>query len=152
MRREQSEAFIRNWYHAAESGLAVEPAQAEVIAHTRAEDFIGRLGKHDFRSARMVAMTRNPLLLANLCLVHRDRGGLPQGRARLYEECIEVLLERWRESKKLPVTVTAEIRRRILQRAALWLHGVDQGVGASSRDLVPVLEPALKAVQWKGGE
>jgi formylglycine-generating enzyme required for sulfatase activity len=148
---EESEAFIRNWYHAVETGLAVEPAQGEVIARTRAEELIGSLGEHDFRSARMVAMTRNPLLLANLCLVHRDRGGLPRGRARLYDECIEVLLERWRESKKLPVTVTAEIGRRILQPAALWLHGVDQRVRASSGDLAPVLEPALKAVQWKGG-
>lgn len=149
--REQSEAFIRNWYHAVETGLATEPAQGEVTASTRAEELISRLGEPDFRSARMVAMTRNPLLLANLCLVHRDRGGLPRGRARLYDECIEVLLERWRESKKLPVTVTAENGRRILQPAALWLHGVDQRVRASSGELAPVLEPVLKAVQWKGG-
>lgn len=148
--REQSEAFIRKWYHAVETGLAVDPDQGEVTARTRAEELVSRLGESDFRTARMAAMTRNPLLLANLCLVHRDRGGLPRGRARLYDECIEVLLERWRESKKLPVTVTAEMGRRILQPAALWLHGVDQRVRASSKDIAPVLAPALTSVQWKG--
>jgi len=148
---EQSEAFIRNWYHAVETGLAADPAQGEVTAGTRAKELIDRLGEPDFRAARMVAMTRNPLLLANLCLVHRDRGGLPRGRARLYDECIEVLLERWRESKQLPVTVTAEAGRRILQPAALWLHGVDQRVRASTQELAPVLEQALKAVHWTGG-
>jgi len=95
--RQQSEAFIRNWYLAVETGLAAEPAQGEITARSRASELIGRLAEPDFRSARMVALTRNPLLLANLCLVHRDRGALPRGRTRLYDECIEVLLERWRE-------------------------------------------------------
>ncbi|MEZ4525552.1 MAG: hypothetical protein R2941_06485 [Desulfobacterales bacterium] len=42
-------------------------------------------------------MTRNPLLLTNICLVHLSRGNLPTMRAALYDECTDVLLERWRE-------------------------------------------------------
>ncbi len=149
--REQSESFIRNWYRAVETGLAQEPSQGEVTARGRADDLIERLAEPGFRAARMVAMTRNPLLLANLCLVHRDKGTLPKGRARLYDECIDVLLERWRGAgKRLPVNVTAEAGRRILQPAALWLHGEDQRLRASVRELAPVLDAALIAVQWKG--
>jgi formylglycine-generating enzyme required for sulfatase activity len=114
-------------------------------------DLLSRLKEPEFRSARLVEMTRNPLLLANLCLVHRDRGALPRGRARLYDECVDVLLERWRESKALGVSVTAEIGRRVLQPAALWLHGEEQRTRASAEELAPVIEPALAAAKWQGG-
>jgi len=36
----------------------------------------------DSRSTRVAEMVSNSLLLANLCLVHRDGGALPQGRVR----------------------------------------------------------------------
>ncbi|MGQ0443888.1 MAG: formylglycine-generating enzyme family protein [Beijerinckiaceae bacterium] len=150
--REQSEGFIRNWYRVVETGLAPDPAQGAITAQQRAEELIERLKEPGFRSARMVEMTRNPLLLANLCLVHRDRGGLPRGRHQLYDECIEVLLERWREAKALTVNVSAEIGRSILQPAALWLHAEEGRTRASAQVLAPVLEPALKATQWRDGD
>ncbi len=150
--REQSEGFIRNWYRVVETGLAPDPAQGDITAKTRADELIERLKEPGFRSARMVEMTRNPLLLANLCLVHRDRGGLPRGRHQLYDECIEVLLERWREAKALTVNVSAEVGRGILQPAALWLHAEEGRTRASAQALAPVLEPALKAAQWRGAD
>lgn len=100
----------------------------------------------------MAEMTRNPLLLANLCLVHRDRHTLPHGRHELYEECIEVLLERWREGKALAVNVSAKDGRRILQPAALWMHSEEGRARASARALAPELTPALQAVQWRDGD
>ena len=60
----------------------------------------------DFRARRVADLSGNPLLLTNLCLVHRDRGALPRARAQLYAECVDVLLERWRSSKDLAVGVT----------------------------------------------
>lgn len=148
---EQSSAFIHNWYRAVETGLGGDQSQAEALARTRADELIARLGDGDFRSTRLTWMTSNPLLLANLCLVHRDRGQLPRGRARLYEECVEVLLERWREGKGLAVDVRAEEGRRVLQPVADWLHSKEQRTRATAAELDPVVEPALKAVQWKGG-
>ena len=150
--REQSETFIGNWYRVVETGLAPDPAQGAITAQQRAHDLIKRLRAPDFRSARMVEMTRNPLLLANLCLVHRDRGALPRGRHQLYDECIEVLLERWREGKTLAINVSAEVGRRVLQPAALWLHAEEGRTRASAHDLAPILAPALKATQWRDGD
>jgi len=147
--REQSETFIRNWYRAVETGLAPDPVQGAITAQQRADDLIERLRAPDFRSARMVEMTRNPLLLANLCLVHRDRGALPRGRHQLYDECIEVLLERWREGKEMSVNVSAEVGRRVLQPAALWMHSEEGRTRASAQELAPVLEPTLNTVQWR---
>jgi hypothetical protein len=138
--REQSEEFIRNWYRIVETGLAADPAQGEVTARIEAEKLVTRLREPDNRSARLLEMTRNPLLLANLCLVHRDRGALPRGRSGLYGECIEVLLQRWREAKGLGVGVDAKAGQRVLQPAALWLHEKDQRTRATAAELEPVLE------------
>ncbi len=150
--REQCEAFMRNWYRAVETGLAPVPAQVAITAQQRADGLIERLNASDFRAARMVEMTRNPLLLANLCLVHRDRGALPRGRHQLYDECIDVLLERWREGKTLRVNISAELGRRVLQPAARWKHSEEGRTRASARELAPVLDPALNSAQWRDGD
>lgn len=151
--REQSESFIGNWYQIVESAL--QPAHERVAnlkrAREKADDLIARLRDPDHRSARLVAMTRNPLLLANLCLVHHDRGSLPRKRARLYGECIDVLLEHWQQGKRLCVDVSAEDGRLVLQPAALWLHAEPSRDRATAEELAPVLDPALAAIQYSGG-
>ena len=149
---EQAESFIRNWYRAVETGLAIDPSQGAIAAAERADGLVQRLREPDFRSARMAEMTRNPLLLANLCLVHRDRGSLPRNRHKLYDDCIEVLLELWRNEKKLPISVSAEVGRRTLQPIALWLHGQEQRTRATVEELAPVIEPVLQSLRWQGGD
>lgn len=101
---EQVAGFVRNWYRIVERGLARDPKQAEGIAREKAEQLVNRLREADFRTRRVFELTRNPLLLTNIRLVHRHRGQLPQKRARLYEECIDVLLEHWQRAKNSPWT------------------------------------------------
>ncbi len=148
---EQAETFIRNWYRSVETGLSENRKQAEVIAGQRADDLIQRLKAPEFRSRRVFSMTRNPLLLTNLCLVHRDRSSLPNNRARLYEECMDVLLELWREAIGLRSSISAQDGRRVLQPAALWLHGEEERTRATAQELVPVMSPALRTVGWSHG-
>jgi len=147
---EQSEQFIRNWYKVVTLSQTPGPAALDVAA-AEADKLIRRLREPDYRSARMAEMTRNPLLLANLCLVHYDRKGiLPQGRHELYDECIQVLLELWRRDKKLAVRVSARTGRELLGPVALWLHGQEGRTRASLAELAPVLEPAIAKAQWPG--
>ena len=134
---EQAEDFIHKWYKIVEKGLAKDPDQAEGIAVEKAKNLIERLKEPGFRARRVLELTRNPLLLTNICLVHRHRGSLPQKRATLYEECIKVLLEHWRESKGLGVGITAQAGRKALQPAALWLHGEKERTRARIEDLAP---------------
>jgi formylglycine-generating enzyme required for sulfatase activity len=143
--------FVHNWYRIVERGLAKDPEQAEWIAREKSEDLIKRLSEPDFRTRRVFELTRNPLLLTNICLVHRHRGQLPQKRARLYRECIDVLLEHWRGAKGLALDITAEDGRRVLQPAALWLHGKPGRTQATAGELSPHIEPVLKSVGWKRG-
>lgn len=90
-------------------------------------------------------MTRNPLLLTTICLVHRDRGGsLPDRRARLYEESIQILLDLWRAPKGIPISIQADVARRVLQPVALWMHGQSGRTQADAAEITPVIEPELE--------
>jgi formylglycine-generating enzyme required for sulfatase activity len=62
-----------------------------------------------------------------------------------------VLLEHWRKAKGLSIGVTAQEGRRVLQPAALWLHGQEERTRATAEELAPQIAPALKAVGWQGG-
>ena len=149
---EQAEAFVHSWYRIVETGLAPGATeQAEEVAKTKAEELVSRLGEPDFRARWVFELTRNPLLLTNLCLVHRDRGHLPQHRAQLYSECVDVLLESWRASRGLSSPVTAQGGRRVLQPAAYWLHSKEGRTRATAEELAPVIVPSLQAIRWSGG-
>jgi len=145
---DQVERFVQTWYRIVERGLAKDPEQAEGIARERAEQLIALLKGEDFWVRLVFELTRNPLLLTNICLVHRHRGALPQKRARLYEECIDVLLEHWQVDKGLKVGVTAQEGRRALQPVALWLHDEEGRTRATAKELAPHIDPVLKAVGW----
>ncbi len=154
MSSEQAEAFVRNWYRIVETsmvGLSKDPEQAKIIADEHAEDLNERLRQPEFRARRVFELTRNPLLLTNICLVHHARGNLPHTRADLYDECTDVLLELWRGSIGLQPKVTAKTGRRVLQPAALWLHKEEGRTRATANELGPVIDPVLKDVGWPFG-
>lgn len=147
----QAEVFIRNWYRIVETGIATDTAQGELKAKASADELIGRLQQPEFRARRVFELTRNPLLLTNICLVHHSRGNLPHTRALLYEECVDVLLELWRGAIDFPGRITSQTGRRVLQPAALWLHQKENRTRAKAEKLAPVIEPALKSVNWPHG-
>ena len=123
--------------------LTDNEALAESRAREQVSGLIQRLREPDFRSTRMFEMTRNPLLMTAICLVHRDRGRLPHRRVELYEECVKVLLERWRESKKLEITVDAKSARRILQPIAYWLHEQRGRTRATAEEMNSIVQTAI---------
>ena len=71
----------------------------------------------------------NPLMLTVIALVHRDRVKLPERRAELYAEAVDVLLGKWEEAKGLGDAAILENsvfdnidRRLLLQSIALMMH------------------------------
>jgi formylglycine-generating enzyme required for sulfatase activity len=143
---EQIVDFVQKWYRVVEVGLAKDPVQAMKIAQLKADQLINRLSRSDFRTRRVFGLTRNPVHLTNICLMDWHRGELPQKRARYYEECIDVLLERMISEKGLPIGMTAQECRQVLQPAALWLHGQPGRTRATAAELAPHIEPVLKSV------
>ncbi|HEY9881667.1 MAG TPA: NACHT domain-containing NTPase [Leptolyngbyaceae cyanobacterium] len=63
----------------------------------RAEKFLTRLQENN----RIQELATSPLLLTLLCLVFEERGKFKDSRAELYEEGIELLLERWDDSREI---------------------------------------------------
>ncbi|HEY8209590.1 MAG TPA: SUMF1/EgtB/PvdO family nonheme iron enzyme [Myxococcaceae bacterium] len=149
LRDEQPEDFVGQWYRLVETGLDPDHAVAARRAEERAADLIATLRHRDRRTTRMAEMVGNPLLLASLCLVHRDHGRLPEDRWKLYQQCVEVLLERWRARPGLSMKV--EDAKRVLQPVAEWLHREQGRARARAVDLEKVVAPELKAVRWQGG-
>jgi formylglycine-generating enzyme required for sulfatase activity len=87
----QIERFIDSWYaELAASGRRSAPqAREDTQILTQAVNTRGELRD----------LARLPLLLTVMALVHTNKGTLPDARALLYLECIELLLLRWRQPR-----------------------------------------------------
>ncbi len=143
--KDQAETFVRNWYRIVETGLAKNEGQGRALGERRAEKLLERLGQGDVRgAARVFELTRNPLLLTAICIVHRDRGELPRKRAALYDACVNVLLEGWRRSQGAHVTFTAADARAALKPLAHWMHQEEDRLRATAVELAPLLAAELR--------
>ncbi|MGH8545721.1 MAG: SUMF1/EgtB/PvdO family nonheme iron enzyme [Gammaproteobacteria bacterium] len=74
-------------------------------------------------------MAINPLMLTVIALIHRDRVKLPDRRAELYQEAVDVLLGKWDEARGVqePLILNDQPfdisdRRLVLQHVALTMH------------------------------
>lgn len=86
---EQTDLFIERWYQALETrewlNKADAAAQVPVLQQaTRRPD--------------LQQIARNPLLLTLMATLHSNRTRLPDDRADLYNEVVELLLQRWNEN------------------------------------------------------
>lgn len=86
---EKINRFIKAWYTA----HIPKPFSREVGEERRAalEQAVQR--------PELRRLAGNPMLLTNMALLHTHRGRLPDDRAKLYQEVIELLLLRWDETK-----------------------------------------------------
>ncbi|MCH9682709.1 MAG: SUMF1/EgtB/PvdO family nonheme iron enzyme [Deltaproteobacteria bacterium] len=139
------QTFVKRWYAEVEKASLVDPEEAARQAQLQSDDLLEALADTEFTAvARVYAMTRNPLLLTAICLVHRDRGRLPKARAELYDQCIKVLLERWKT--RLPEPMTPEEARQVMQPVAGWMHAKDKRTRATAAELKPAVERGLSTV------
>ena len=149
--KEQARAFIHTWYSLVEGAANKDRQQARALAEDRAADLTEVLKSPDFRARRVFEMTRNPLLLTNLCLVHRGQGKLPRTRGLLYKATMDVLLEFWKGAQGMEVRVDANKGQRLLQPVAHWMHQEENRIQARARELEPILESVLDKVRWNQG-
>ncbi|MDS4058546.1 MAG: SUMF1/EgtB/PvdO family nonheme iron enzyme [Candidatus Contendobacter sp.] len=120
---------------------------AQFLAHWHRLIAVGQMGEGDSALAYATEQTRqlldaidhnprirdlaiNPLMLTVIALVHRDRVKLPDRRAELYAEAVDVLLGKWDEARGVQETAilpdgrpfdTGD-KRLLLQDVALALH------------------------------
>jgi formylglycine-generating enzyme required for sulfatase activity len=102
------ERFVQGWYRAVlpertlrnfsgtneERQAALERARQE--AQGQADKLIAILKGRE----RLGWLAANPMMLSLIAFVHYTRRDLPRGRAALYKECVEILLELWDKRDK----------------------------------------------------
>ncbi|MFN7952366.1 MAG: SUMF1/EgtB/PvdO family nonheme iron enzyme [bacterium] len=83
--------FIEHWYR--------EVARIGAIATSGVAGGIAKL-RVAVQRRDLARLAPNPLLLTVMALVHTHHGELPDARARLYEEAINILLWRWDQTRQ----------------------------------------------------
>jgi len=122
--------FIQAWYHAAEALGNISPdlAQARIKDLTRASG-----------DPRLRDMATNPMLLTVMAIVHNHQGHLPEQTAKLYQDCVEMLMLKWRPEdarhlrEVLRLSSEADLYR-ILWHIAFYAHET-QGHQSGAADL-----------------
>jgi formylglycine-generating enzyme required for sulfatase activity len=117
--------FIEQWYREQQQ---VDPERSEFYAN-KARLLQEAVSPGDGR--RLNEIATNPLLLTVMAVVHTHRGELPDARASVYKECVDLLLLHWqalRTPRTAPLNLvhalgvpTATLER-ALQEAAYKAH------------------------------
>jgi formylglycine-generating enzyme required for sulfatase activity len=111
--------FIEAWYD--------ELARLGVVKVEEAARLAGRL-QEAVRRPDLWRLAPNPLLLTVMALVNTHKGRLPDARALLYEETVDILLWRWEQIKAGGDEAAPRLRRLLLEagrtdvdlKRALW--------------------------------
>ncbi len=82
--------FIDKWYNASERRMYIPPEVAKAKAQQLRE-----------ASENLRDLAKNPMLLTVMCVIHTYRGMLPRERARLYEDCVQLLLLEWEQARRV---------------------------------------------------
>jgi|GEM_PF-1318278 len=109
--------FIRNW-----SSLVIEDP---IRAAQNSESLLQAINANP----ELHALAQNPLFLTILVTLHTHKGQLPLSRTQLYEDSIDVLLERWNIAKGIKSQYNLTAIKDLL--ATLAFFAQDKGEGAS---------------------
>ncbi len=82
--------FVDRWYSELVRLGAIDPQTA-----------LMRAAELRNAAANLVDLAHNPMLLTVMAVVHTYLGTLPRERARLYNDCVELLLWHWQRQKRI---------------------------------------------------
>lgn len=85
---EQAQLFIDGWF----KQMTLKSSIAKAVAENRSSGL-----KHII--TRLPEFSSNPLLLTVVVMIYASRGTLPNEQARLYQQCCDLLLWQWQQSK-----------------------------------------------------
>ncbi|WP_295385657.1 SUMF1/EgtB/PvdO family nonheme iron enzyme [uncultured Thiodictyon sp.] len=117
--------FLTQWHRLIAIGHLGPGEAAETLAVTQTRQLLDAIDKND----RVRELAINPLMLTVIALIHRDRVKLPDRRAELYQEAVDVLLGKWDEARGVQESLILNDRpfdisdrRLVLQQVALSMH------------------------------
>lgn len=95
-------------------------------ADRRVSTIIDALGDPQQASQQILEMASNPLLLTLLCVVVLLGNEIPKKRVRFYEQCLDVLLDRWPRQRGKMAPVELGTARDALAHLAFHLHSAQR--------------------------
>ena len=148
---QQQYEFVHKWYAAILQYVAYDTGVERHELRRKAEREADHLLSFVRAKERLRELASNPLLLGLICLVHRQKKDLPRGRARLYEECIDILLFHWDQiDKDLDQSVPSSAQKKeLLRRVSHRMHtdGLKEIGRGELEDLVREIYPELLSDQ-----
>ena len=122
---EDVSVFLSQWHRLVAIGHMGSGETAETFAANQTRQLLDAIEKND----RVRELAINPLMLTVIALIHRDRVKLPDRRAELYQEAVDVLLGKWDEARGVQESLILNDRpfdisdrRLVLQQVALTMH------------------------------
>jgi energy-coupling factor transporter ATP-binding protein EcfA2 len=121
--------FLTHWHRLVAIGQMGPGDSAEHVAAQQTQQLLENIKANP----RVRELAINPLMLTVIALVHRDRVQLPERRAELYAEAVDVLLGKWDEARGVEESRILDNhsfditdRRLLLQSIALTMHAAGQ--------------------------
>lgn len=141
---EQISAFVHRWYEVLRVVAELGPSRTQEMAESLCSAI------SHYRPIRVLA--GNPLLLTVIVLIHHYRALIPEARASLYHESVDLLLSRWDRAKGLtraePDVSLLEMRR-LLATLALQMQesrNIEVGEAKIVETFSRTIEPTEKAL------
>jgi formylglycine-generating enzyme required for sulfatase activity len=116
------ERFVRGWYRALVDRRWLSPGEGE----RKMADLLNA-----WQRADLTPLARNPLLLTLMATLHANRGRLPDDRADLYNESVDLLMLRWNrqigtdqallQALDIPTLKLSDLRE-VLEELAFKVH------------------------------
>jgi HEAT repeat protein len=133
LRWKETNQFVERWF----------ASHPDPSRRGMAPEFLAQLE----RTARMQTLVANPLLLSLLLIVYDERRALPERRAALYDQYVEILLTQWDASRTLPrmQAFKPEHHHQLLEVVAWHFHQQRQ-CSFSERALLEVIAAYLPAI------
>jgi len=98
--KSQAEHFITAWYHCIPSPLD----ESTRTLQTRAESLIEAIQEKEY----LGAMASRPILLTLMTTLHTSHGTLPEDRAELYNDSVDLLIDRWQQKYRTSEADTSD--------------------------------------------
>ena len=140
--------FLKHWHRLVAIGQMGAGEDAEHYAASQTSQLMSAIENNE----RVRDLAINPLMLTVIALVHRDRVKLPDRRAELYAEAVDVLLGKWDEARGVDEIhilddrpFDAGDRRLLLQNIALTMHEREKKE-LEAAELRSLLQTAFKSM------
>ena len=126
----QVQEYVQRWF-----GLTADPPDDSAYLSSRFLE----------ESEHAADLRTNPLMLSLLCMIYRYEGYIPENRPQVYEDCAELLFDRWDKIRHVRSHIKPDAKGRyLIQELAYFFftHQRSQG-GAEEYILLRLLQEYL---------